>query len=111
MMNIIYDSYPKAKKEHTCMWCNGKIKKGEIYHNQVIKGDYLYVWKNHEKCSGLYLKLGMYDNDDGYGIDSESFMQSVYEFLYSKLCEKEYDVLFGENAVNKAIEILESEGE
>ena len=108
-MDIIRSSKPKANKEHKCMWCGGIIKKGEVYDKQIIKGDYIYTWKNHLKCLKLYNELEMYDNDDGYGIDRDSFMQSVYEFLYSKLDEDKHDGLFGEEAVDKVIEILGSE--
>lgn len=30
---------PTARKEHTCMWCGCKIKKGEKYERQTIKWD------------------------------------------------------------------------
>lgn len=110
-MDHISKSNPKANKNHICMWCNGIIKKGEVYHKQVLKNDYIYEWKNHEKCSKLYQELKMYDHDAGYGIDNETFMECVYEFIYSKLDEEEHDGLSGEAAVDKAIELLESEGE
>lgn len=109
-MDFISESNPKANKEHTCMWCGGIIKKGEVYNKQIIKGDYIYEWKNHSKCSDLYNKLKMCDYD-GEGVDSDCFMEYVYQFLYSKLTEDEYDELFGENAVDRVIEILESEVE
>jgi len=109
-MDIIRQEQPKASKKHTCMWCGGEIEKGERYYKTVIKNEYIYTWINHIKCSTLYDKLEMYNHDDGYGVDSDSFMQLVYEFLYSKLDEEEHDGLFGEEAVDKVIEILKSEG-
>jgi len=106
-MELISESTLKARKEHVCMWCNGKIKKGEVYNETVIKNDYIYRWKNHLKCSDLYHKLKMYDCD-AEGVDGDTFMEYVYQFLYEKLSEEEHDGLFGEDAVNKVVELLES---
>jgi hypothetical protein len=110
IVDIISQSKPKAIKDHICMWCNGLIKKGEVYNKTVIKNDYIYAWINHEKCSDLYQSLKMYNHEND-GIDSDNFMEYVYEFLYSKLSEEENDALFGEEAVDKAVELLKKEGQ
>lgn len=106
-MDFISESTPKANKEHTCMWCEGVIKKGEIYKKQVLKTDYIYTWKNHIKCSRLFNELSIGDNDCGEGVGSETFMQYVYDFIYSKLDEEKHKGWFGEAAVDKAIELLD----
>ena len=106
IMDILRESTPKARKEHICMWCNGKIKKGEPYKRATIKNDYLYDWINHEKCDVLFDKLRMGDCDWGDGIDSDSFMENIYGYLYENLTEEEHDGLTGEGAVDKCIEIL-----
>jgi hypothetical protein len=49
----------------------------------------------------------MYDCD-AEGVDGDTFMEYVYKFLYEKLSEEEHDGLFGEDAVNKVVELLES---
>ena len=105
-MEIISSSQPKANKNHECMWCKGIIKKGEIYDKHVCKHDYIYTWKNHLKCSAVYNQLNMVNGDWEDGIDSDSFMKYVYEFLYDNLSEEENDGLFGECAVDKVIKIL-----
>lgn len=107
-MDVLSESTPKANKEHRCMFCMGIINKGEIYNKQVIKNDYIYTWINHIKCGELAHKLKMYDDNWGDGIGSDEFMENVYQFLYDSLSEEEHDGLVGENAVNKAIEILEN---
>ena len=105
MLELISESNPKANKNHKCMFCNGTIKKGEVYNKQIIKGDYIYTWKNHSKCSQVYEKLDM-SCDYSDGIDPETFMEYVYNFLYENTSEEERDGLFGEKAVDKVIEIL-----
>lgn len=109
-MELINESRPKANKEHTCMWCGGKINKGEIYDKSTIKnGNDIYEWKNHIKCSRLYSELDMYDYDLGEGVDSDGFLECVYGFINLKLSEEERVKFWGEKAVDKAIEILERE--
>lgn len=50
--------YPIARKEHTCMWCGGKIAVGEQYGRQTLLYDgYLYEWKNHRACADLAVAL------------------------------------------------------
>ena len=110
MLETLSDSKPRAKKEHRCDWCGGIIKKGEIYHKSNLKcyGE-LYSWKNHVKCSWICSQLNM--SHEGNGITDEDFMDYVYEFLRDSMSEEEYDNLdfWGEDAVNKAIEILKEE--
>lgn len=92
------------------MWCGGTIKKGEKYDNASCKIDDVYIWKNHLKCMNLYHVLDMRDNDWGDGVDSDSFMESVYSFLRDNMTDDEYEDAdyFGEDAVDKALEIIEN---
>jgi len=108
-MEMISQSSPVARKEHQCMWCSGVIKKGEKYEKSTYKYvDELYTWKNHLKCTKLYEELNMVDNDDGYGIDSNTFSNCVHDFLLNHYSyEKIEDLdLCDENAVDEALEIL-----
>lgn len=108
-MELISATQPKANKDHVCNWCKGVIKRGEIYDKACCKDDYIYTWKNHLKCSKLCDDLEMYDNNWGDGVDSESFMSSVYCFLQDNMTEEEKEGpwLRGEEAVDKVLEILE----
>lgn len=101
----------KARKEHRCDWCQGTIKKGELYENStnVDDGD-IWTWKNHLKCMALYHKLHMGNNDWNEGVNGDVFMEYVYCFLQQELTNTLYEELdlCGEDAVNKAIELLNS---
>jgi hypothetical protein len=60
-MEIISYTTPKARKDHTCDWCNEKIKVGEIYTRSFCKEDDIYVWKNHIYCEEIAEKLKMFN--------------------------------------------------
>ena len=64
----------KARKEHRCDYCGGKIKKGEIYDwsKHVYDGE-LYEWKCHKKCSLIVSEIWDYvDPDEGMSEDDFS---------------------------------------
>ena len=108
-MEMLSRKEVKSRKEHKCMFCNGMITKGEIYVSTSLKNDgEIYTWKNHLKCGKLTGELDM--DYDGEGINSDLFMEYVYEFLNSNLSEEESNDLdlWGEDAVNKTIEIIKS---
>ncbi len=107
MLETLSTSKPKARKKHTCMWCGGIIEKGEIYDKANLKyDDYLYTWKNHLKCSELCSSLDMCH--DGEGITDDIFMEYVQEYIRENMSEDEWEEfdLYGEEVVDKAIEIL-----
>lgn len=69
MVQTLSNKEVKARKEHTCNYCGGKINKGEVYKNYNLKyEDTMYTWKNHLKCSKL--------------TSEETFNEFVQEFLY-----------------------------
>jgi len=109
MIEMISMKNKEARIEHTCMFCDGKINKGEEYEYSKLKyeGD-LYTWKTHLKCRDLAQELEMYD--DGEGVDGQRFSEFVDEFLYDNMSEDEWEEceLCGEEAVDKAIEILKA---
>ena len=75
-MEVLSRSKPKARKEHKCDFCYGKIQKGEVYDNQVCKHDYLYTWKSHFRCGNIASKLGMHDDCDE-GVTGEDFHEFI----------------------------------
>ena len=77
-MEILKDKRIKAKKEHVCFFCGGKIKKGETYNYQVNISDGLVAIKMHTKCQEIALKLDMYDYCDE-GLTDELFWEEITE--------------------------------
>ena len=107
MIEIIEIKNKKARIEHICMFCEGKINKGGEYEYSRLKyeGD-LYVWKTHLKCRDLAIELEMYD--DGEGVDGQRFSEFIDEYFSENMSEDKWEEcsLCGEDAVDKAIEIL-----
>jgi hypothetical protein len=78
MMEQIESKNRRANKEHKCDYCQGIIKKGEVYNWQKNCTDgTLYEWKNHLHCGKLVNKLNMEPYDEG--IDEEIFREYVDE--------------------------------
>jgi len=90
-MEVISSNLRKARKNHICDFCKGKIVKGETYRSTICKGDEIYGWKSHQKCEKVYNTLKMSDNDMGDGIDSDTFGRIVQNFLAEKFTEDECD--------------------
>jgi hypothetical protein len=68
----------KAKKDHVCNFCGFKIVSSEIYIKSTHVGDgEVYDWKSHKHCYYLCDRLKMHDNDDGEGITSSMFQETV----------------------------------
>ena len=87
MKEILRTTEPIAHKEHTCMWCNGKINVGEKYKRTTIvyNGD-LYDWTEHKHCGEVAYKLDMFDYEDD-DLNDESFRATLADYVY----EKHYD--------------------
>lgn len=78
-MEVINQSLDiRARKEHTCNFCNQKIRKGELYNNYFFKDDEPYSWKEHWQCSKLSLKFRI-ENDYEYheGMSHDDFIEHV----------------------------------
>lgn len=75
--------YPIARKEHTCMWCGGKIAVGEQYGRQTLLYDgRLYEWKNHRECAELAGSLDMFDECGEEGLDEEYFKECIDNYIW-----------------------------
>lgn len=78
-MEILRQSKPKSKKEHTCDFCIEKIEKGKVYNSDTIShGDEFYTWKTHLKCAIIANKLTMYE-DSQDGVTSDEFQDYITE--------------------------------
>ena len=65
------------------MWCGGEIKIGEKYERCTNLFDsQIYDWVVHLECRKAASLLDMFDDDDGYGVDMEHFIQSIQDYLY-----------------------------
>lgn len=81
---------PTARKEHTCMWCGCKIKKGEKYERKTIKWDgQVYDWICHLECEELTGILNMFDSDLGDGINKDIFLDYIDYWVDKHHCNKE----------------------
>lgn len=74
---------PIARKEHTCMWCGGKIAVGEQYDRQTLVYDgELYEWKNHRECAKLASRLNMFAEYGDEGLDEEYFKECIDNYIW-----------------------------
>ncbi len=87
----------KARKEHRCCYCDGIIKKGEIYNwsRHIYDGD-IYDWKVHEKCDFIAGELWIYIDPDEV-MDADCFFEGCTDFCGAFVCpecpkwHKEYE--------------------
>jgi hypothetical protein len=89
-METICFTTPKARKEHSCDWCGGKIKIGEKYTRAFCKEDDVYVWKNHIRCEQIANHLKMFE--DGALTESD-FVENI-EGYYSKIMNENYNEIY-----------------
>ena len=78
-MEIISTSKQKARKQHTCDWCELPIEIGTIYERQVCKDDEIFVWKNHISCAEIAHKLKMFDSYWDEGLGANDFQEQITE--------------------------------
>lgn len=78
-MQLISSSKQKARKQHTCDWCELTIEAGTVYERQVFKDDEIFVWKNHISCAEIAHKLGMFDPYGDEGLGSNDFQEQITE--------------------------------
>jgi hypothetical protein len=69
----------KARKKHYCSYCGGEIAIGEVYKSSTLKGDYLYAWKEHLRCSEIVDKLNMHDRALDWGLTASDFQEDITE--------------------------------
>jgi hypothetical protein len=90
-MDILREKTVKARKPHSCDWCNSEIKVGQEYKKTVCKGDYIYDWKECNKCKKYVEEMyeELEPQDDGYSSDDfEEFIYEKYEKTISELLEE-----------------------
>ena len=90
-MNVLRNTTPTARKEHTCEFCGGIIAIGEKYERQTNNYDgILYDWVCHCECCKVASGLDMYDGCDE-GLDSDGFIESLNEYVYDNHYDEEID--------------------
>ena len=81
MITTIKSKEKKARKEHECMYCGGKINKNEIYDWQKLCQDgEFYEWKSHLKCSDIADGLEFHEKVDE-GLTSDHFCEFINDFM------------------------------
>lgn len=86
MVEVITNEKRKARKEHTCSYCNGTIKKGEEYHYSTLKYEgNIYDWKSHEKCQFIAQALWSYIDPDE-GMTESDFDEGCQDFCGTFVC-------------------------
>lgn len=84
-MNIIdTNKNRRARKEHSCDWCFGVIKKDELYDWQKLSSDDhgIYEWKAHKHCLEVAQEYDMFDDWEN-GLSQGSFADRVFD-IYSE---------------------------
>ena len=87
MSVIIKSKVLKARKEHHCYFCGGRISKGERYNKSINKNldGQLFIWKSHIHCGELCDKI--WDYVDPYdGMTSDDFSDAVRELADTFYC-------------------------
>lgn len=81
MVEILHSTNPKARKQHTCMWCGSIIEVGERYHRDTCLYDgQIYDWLSHNECRKITGLLNMEDDDSG--IHDEDFRNAILDYVY-----------------------------
>lgn len=84
-----------ARKQHTCDYCGGIIKKGEKYNYSAYKDDIFFDWKAHKRCDFVALELWDLVDPD-LGMTADDFDEACGEFCHVFVCpdcpqfDKEY---------------------
>lgn len=80
MQTIDSNKNRKARKEHSCDWCGGIIKKDELYDWQKItSSDHgIYEWKAHKHCVEVASYYDMFDDWED-GLTQGSFSDQVFD--------------------------------
>lgn len=83
MVEILKSIKPIARKEHKCMFCGGVISIRQKYDRQTCVYDgSVYDWITHEECIEIASKLDMYDGCDDNGLNDESFIECINQYVY-----------------------------
>lgn len=102
-MIVLEQTNPTARKEHTCDFCGGVIRRGEIYFRSTIVDGQLYTCKVHDLCQTLANFLCEYDDD---GIEAEYWKDVVSE-SYMEEFGKDCD--FSQESLQKLLDRLKEQ--
>lgn len=95
-METISRTKPKARIDHRCNFCNGRILKGEQYNKQTnVYDGQIYDWKSHLDCQWIAQKLRMYDDMGDGGLTQDEFIEHI-QFTFMRLNDTTDDVAFGD---------------
>lgn len=78
-MKTIRSGNRKARKKHSCSYCQSDILAGETYHNQTNVFDgVVYDWKGCNHCKEIVEKMWKDRGDPwGYGRNDQDFWEYV----------------------------------
>ena len=92
MLTTLKETYPTAKKEHVCEFCACKIKPGQKYVRQTnVYDGTIYDFVTHQECKKVAHELRMYDNCGDEGLDGESFLEYLNEYVNVNHYDDEVD--------------------
>jgi hypothetical protein len=77
----------KARKLHTCNYCNGSIVPSAEYKYSVhVQDGQLFDWKAHLKCEFIAHELWRYVDPDE-GMTQEDFQEGCSAFCFDFVCK------------------------
>lgn len=76
MNTTIKTNKVKARKDHKCGYCNGRIEKGDVHNTDICAGDTIFTFRSHIHCSNLVSEMIDW-NDFQDGLNSDSFMEEI----------------------------------
>lgn len=85
METIDSNKNKKARKDHTCDFCLGVIKKDELYNWQkLVSVDHgIYEWKSHKHCIEVASYYDLFDNGED-GLTQMSFSDAICDIYSDK---------------------------
>lgn len=91
MIQVLRTTYPRAKKEHLCMYCGCKIEVGEVYMRQTnIFDNEIYDWVCHKDCDTVAQELDMFDFCDE-GLTDDHFRENINDYIGNELAKTDED--------------------
>ena len=79
MSSLFTSIMRKARKEHQCNFCLGKINKGDIYLYDTLKDGDFYTWKTCKHCLDLLARFEIYEKHG-------EITQGEFEDIITDLC-------------------------
>ena len=86
MPDILKTQWRKARKRHTCSYCNEYIEPGEKYRYDVLKYEgCIYDWFSHEKCAFIADELWDFATLDD-AMTADDFQEACRDFCVYFIC-------------------------